>query len=303
LLQMMVPAVEMSREAARKTQCKNNLRQLGLAVLHHHEVYQRLPSGGWSYRWTGEPERGTDIKQPGSWGYNILPYIEQEFVRDIGTGLTGRNRKEAFKGKCEIAIPVFLCPSRRAAGPHEQVPFGSGTFYTSRRVRFTPKKAGRSDYAASVGDVRKLAPYYPTSSQGHGPSSLEQGDDAEFPWEDNRYFTGVCFRRSQIRFQQVLDGLSKTYLIGEKYVDAAAYRSGTDRGDNTNLYTGADLDNYRTTYRSPFRDEPNVRHIYSFGSPHLDGFHMANCDGSVHLVNYDIDLKTHRHFGNRKDSW
>lgn len=302
LIQLMLPAVQASREAARRTQCASNLRQLALGMLHHHATHDRFPSGGWSYRWVGEPERGTGVDQPGSWGFNVLEFIEQGSVRELGLDLTGTDRIGAFVQKCETPIPLFSCPSRRAPVPHQQTPFGTGTFYTRGEIRFTPEKGGRADYAASVGDVKRLAPNYPTVPQGSGPRTLEDGDDRGFPWEDNKYFTGVCFRRSQVRSNQVTDGLSSTYLIGEKYLDAAAYESGESSGDNTNLYTGADKDNYRTAFKPVYQDHWQVRHSYSFGSAHPGGFHMAFCDGSVQVMSYDIDLDTHGRFGNRKDA-
>lgn len=286
LIQLTLPAVEMSREAARRTHCSNNLRQLSLAMMQHHDTYQRYPSGGWSYRWVGEPERGTGVDQPGSWGYNILSFIEQDLIRNLGRDLSGEDRVRAFVDKCETPISLFVCPSRRAPVSHQQTPFEPPNFHTKGGLKFIPERAGRSDYVACVGDVEKLAPNYPTSPQGDGPETLEDGDSTGFPWEDNEYFTGVCFRRSQVTLSQVTDGTSNTYILGEKVVDASAYKTGEDSGDNTNLYTGADKDNYRTAFKPVYQDDTHTRHSYSFGSAHPSGFYMAFCDGSVHLVSY-----------------
>ena len=84
LIALLLPAVQAAREAARQVQCRNNLKQLALGCLNHEEVYQRFPTGGWGFAWTGDADRGTDWRQPGGWIYNILPYIEQQALQSDG---------------------------------------------------------------------------------------------------------------------------------------------------------------------------------------------------------------------------
>src|SRR5436305_1733648 len=86
LIGLLVPAVQQVREAASRSQCQNNLKQMGVAFHNLHGVTKRLPSGGWGWDWVGDPDRGTGPEQPGGWIYNLLPYMEAENLRKLGKG-------------------------------------------------------------------------------------------------------------------------------------------------------------------------------------------------------------------------
>ena len=86
LVALLLPAVQSAREAARRVQCTNHLKQLGLAALNHESAIRHFPAGGWSYRWIGDPDRGTNWRQPGGQFYNMLPYMEQEVVYQLQSG-------------------------------------------------------------------------------------------------------------------------------------------------------------------------------------------------------------------------
>src|SRR5262249_35818591 len=87
LVGLLLPAVQRVREAANRTRCANNLKQMGLAALNHESTYKRFPGGGWGERWVGEPDRGTGNSQPGGWVYQLLSFVEQENLRSWGAGL------------------------------------------------------------------------------------------------------------------------------------------------------------------------------------------------------------------------
>src|SRR5205085_2945310 len=91
LIALLVPAVQKVREASSRTQCQNNLKQIGLAIHNNVDLIKAFPSGGWGWNWVGVPDRATGPDQPGGWLYNILPYIEQGNVRKLGVGQTGVN--------------------------------------------------------------------------------------------------------------------------------------------------------------------------------------------------------------------
>jgi prepilin-type processing-associated H-X9-DG protein len=101
----------------------------------------------------------------------------------------------------------------------------------------------------------------------------------------------------------VPDGLSNTYLIGEKYLNPDYYETGQDGADDQNAYVGYDGDTDRCTQLGypPAQDQPGLGDNDAFGSPHAAAFNAAFCDGSVHPIPYTIDLEVHRRLGNRND--
>ena len=114
LIGLLMPAVQSAREAGRRAQCANNVKQLATACLAHEEAQRHLPEGGWGYLCLGVPGRGFDPKtQPGGWIYNILPNIDQDPLWS-GVGSTSGSAG-AMLQLVTTALPVLNCPSRRRA--------------------------------------------------------------------------------------------------------------------------------------------------------------------------------------------
>src|SRR5688572_24210543 len=88
LVGLAIPAVQAARESARNAACKNHLRQIGLALGSHEAALGQFPSGGWGFRWVGDPDRGSGGRQPGGWAFALLPYLEATNVHAIGSGQT-----------------------------------------------------------------------------------------------------------------------------------------------------------------------------------------------------------------------
>jgi hypothetical protein len=297
-----LPAVQKVREAAARVQCTNNLKQMGVGMHNHHSVYKRFPSGGWGWYWIGDPDRGTDQKQPGGWLYNMLPYVEADNIRKLGMGLTGQARLDAAGQLITTVIPGYVCPSRRSGGPYTLTggPYMVGQDEDGKTgLEAAPPLAARGDYAANCGDQT-------LNEFGSGPPSLVAGDDPSFwkssPYNQANQCTGIFFQRSLIRVQDIQRGTSNTFMIGEKYLDAAHYKDGGDPSDNECMYVGFDNDLYRVTNRSypPHQDRPTVQDTHAFGSAHPAGFQMLMCDGSVQFIEYGIDPVTFEMQGNRR---
>jgi prepilin-type N-terminal cleavage/methylation domain-containing protein/prepilin-type processing-associated H-X9-DG protein len=287
LMGLLLPAVQAIREAAARVQCANNLKQLGLGCANHHAVFGRLPTGGWGWLWNGDPDRPTNRKQTGGWGFNVLPYVEQDNLYRLGAGLPTVQKQAAIAQRIAHPLPLFNCPSRRTGGPY---PNSWGTSYPDS----APVTAlARGDYAACAGDLA-VDEFFP------GPASLAEGDDRAYPWPSTENLTGVIFQRSEIRLTDIRHGTSNTYLLGEKYLNPDAYATGSDPADNENQYTGFNNDNYRCTAYPPLHDRRGYQDTFSFGSAHRAGVNMAYCDGSVRFVYFSVDPEVHRQAGSRE---
>jgi prepilin-type processing-associated H-X9-DG protein len=292
LVALLLPAVQAAREAGRRTQCVNHLKQYGIGVHGHINLIGYIPTGGWGWDWVGDPNRGTDERQPGGWNFNLQPYMEQTQTYNLGAGLYGQQQAATLANMVQTYQRYFNCPTRR--GPQLFLNATGGfVAYNSG----TANSVARLDYAVNVGD--QLLDEY-----DGGPPSLAAGDDPAYPWPDTSGLSGICFRRSRVRPADVRDGLSSTYLIGEKYLNPYSYYSGTDTADNEDAYVGFDNDICRTTAtgRTPMLDTPGFADTFRFGSAHPVSFNISFCDGSVHTIAYTIDGEVHRRLGNRFDA-
>ena len=287
LVGLLLPAVQSARESARRTQCMNNLKQLGLASRIHVQSQGHYPSDGWGWDWVGDADLGFDGNQPGSWVYNLLPYLEQQALHDVSANITDMNAKKQANATL-ITTPLVMmnCPSRRKTKLYPNV--AHTVLYNS----VDRPQVARGDYACNAG------------SQGvphmGGATSVAMGLNQPAPLAD-----GLSYQRSKVRSSQVRDGESNTLLFGEKYMDPTYYESGIAGSDNENMFVGNDVDNERTAgniiTRAPLRDRQGFYVYENFGGPHESGAFFVRCDGSVGSISFSIDITTYGRLGSRND--
>jgi len=164
----------------------------------------------------------------------------------------------------------------------------------------------RTDYCAHASST---SPADSASKANSEPTSITQGDGS-FNWRDFSNHTGVVYVRSMVRSAHIKDGMSNTYMVGEKYLNPYHYATGEDLGDNHVYCMGHNNDTVRWTWYNtsnpaasctPKRDRPGVANTVSFGSPHPNGCNLVFCDGGVRTANFMIDPLTHSYLGNRAD--
>jgi prepilin-type N-terminal cleavage/methylation domain-containing protein/prepilin-type processing-associated H-X9-DG protein len=332
LVALLLPAIQAAREAARKIQCKDNLKNVGLACLNHADALKVFPTGGtrWSpnlqdYIENGKP-MGPD-RQGLGWGFQVLPYLEEGAVHNLTT--------EAQIGP--TIIPIYSCPSRRGI---TQITF---TDATNGTTTFTLTDYGGIDPCSSLKtpqnsdspvtqppldlrtqpDPNTVRTYF---CQGFGNDqapfkhSLYDGVIVRTPWVE----TGFD-RRSLIpignyvedvpyptKFSGIIDGTSKSMMVAEKYIRYDLYAGG-DASDDRGWTDGWDADTMRCTCIHPHNDgeidpdhspTPPLDHNASYyqlmlGSAHTGGFNAVFADGSVHTINYDIELYVLNALGTR----
>ncbi len=294
LVALLLPAVQSAREAARTAECKNNLKQIGLAFQNHLTTQGHYPTGGWGPHWVGDPLRGFGVDQQSGWVFNILPYIEQGALRSLpddgdAATITAQQKSNAAK-MIQTPLSVMNCPSRRRATTY---PYVLGASWNTYDADVTTQVA-RSDYAVNAGGNA------PDNGGGY-PSSYAAA--ATFNWPSNTQHTGVSFYRSLVRQAHVRDGVSSTYAVGEKNLMPDHYTTGSNGADNHSMFQGSDWDIQRWAGpSSPLRrDQPGVDSYSSFGSAHAAGVNFVMCDGSVHTVHYGIDDDIHRRLADRRD--
>jgi prepilin-type processing-associated H-X9-DG protein len=273
LVALLLPAIQAAREAARRAQCANNLKQLGLGVQMHHDAKKAFPTG-----------RNRTNTRSVSWAYYLLPYIEQQAmytayqegleVHELGNATTFRT-----------PVPTMFCPSRRAPVADSDFDNNDGM------ATVDPEAAGKAapgDYAANAGDEDF------NGDEDSLPSGLGADGDRFDPVD-----SGPIFTRSKINERHVTDGLSNTFAIGEKYIaveveegitppapgleDAFFGDSAIFAGDSRQTILRATDDGFPSVTPD---DDDNKR----FGSEHNQQCHFVFLDGSVRPISYTIDI-------------
>lgn len=279
LVALLLPAVQSAREAARRMQCTNHLKQLALGFHNHHAAHNYFPSAGgpdWNRHMTytnGRPDIAPF--QEGGWGFQILPYIEQEAVWTGGTATNDLDRSILAIG---TPISVMFCPSRRKPEVVKSKGWYNRPNDTSRDV---PK--AKNDYAACCHDTSSSQP------RGIGPVTRVNPPGKELETTDVALIT---------------DGTSNTMLLGEKRLNLR-YLGKMVAHDNEGYTTAWNHDTLRyvTNEARPDynADDGGATDGDRFGSSHPGGMNIALCDGSVRFLIYQVNIDMYKRLGNKQD--
>ena len=255
LLSLVTPALQQAREAARQSTCKNNLKQMAIALHNYHDVYNAFPLA-WN----------ANVSTPGNgprsgWQISILPFMDQaplyEVVMDVINGsqmppadaLIGRRKEKLL----QTHIENYRCPSDTTSATNPM----------------------RGDYGTS------------NYSGNHGSLSLPRwttGRGTAFwpgPMDTPRKANGIMWWNSRPGFRDITDGASNTFMIGERCVTSGA-----------GIWPGVGSNEFENDVMTECShgSRPN-RGLTSFSSAHPGGVQFVMCDGRVVFINDNIDSK------------
>lgn len=279
LVALLLPAVQQAREAARRTQCRNNLKQIALALHNYHDQFGTFAPG-----WVYDAQRPAADAPTNCWGWSasILPHIGQAPLYDQlnfhagfrgGLDASGANSPLGTTGAEGTVIAVFRCPSDTGA---DHVVSQDGTM----------KFGARSSYPGVNGGF--LLDMFPITAQG-----------------------GVFGENSRCRLNDVVDGASQTFLVGERAwleiagsgVGTSTLWAGTRAGipgiqaaNAVAFAVGQCIIPLNTSPRhapDPFGGGESDSSWHGFSSQHVGGAHFALADGSVRFINDAIVYETY----------
>lgn len=286
LISLLLPAVQQAREAARRSQCKNNLKQIGLALHNYHDTFTALPAGSIVL---SNPTGTRDFGHGWTWHASILPYIDQAplyaQIQGPNSGGMGSERGTTTSVKQRLAgrtvIEVFACPSQPD-------------------TRSGPQKGGYapSNYNGNMGTL-----IGPSGDNCYGgsittPAQLRRGNQCMAA-------DGIFFISSSVKFRDVTDGLSNTIFVSE-VIDSGgeATALGGLGSDRKHCFSGG-ADSNPPTEMSEYliaaesNDPINNYTEEAAGSHHVGGAQFLQGDGAVRFISENISMTIYRGISTR----
>lgn len=279
LIALLLPAVQQAREAARRTQCKNNLKQWGLALHNYHDTFNKFPIGSMGLNaLTGVRATPNNL----SWHVRVLPYLDQanlynrfNFSVHYNTAPNQANRTQQFDG--------LHCPSART---RDRQPASVAEGWTVHYYGVSGPKGARP--APATGNY----PHNGNVTTNHGGTAT----------------SGILFRNSSTGIRDVTDGTTNTFLVGESSsvpANSNGYRAWIQGSSNGN----GDVANYackninRPIGPSGWSSGIATR-LYNdarFSSNHTGGTQFLMGDGAVRFISENIDFNTYRALATRDE--
>ena len=261
LVALLLPAVQSAREAARRTQCANNLRQVGLALQNYHAAFGKFPMGGSSE---------TQL----AWTAYTLPYFEQLAIHDLIDFSPGNYLSNDKNGPQMVRVPQFLCPSQELErsnlielNPTSDDLIDGQAPYTLHYYGIMGPK-GYNRYAGN-----QLYDFLVGAKEQHGGHALQ----------------GVLLRDKAISIRRITDGTSNTFAVGElSWTGYVNYR-GWGRGSS--LANASAEPSTKNLSQGINLGPPSFFNDAGFGSEHPGGTHFLCADGSTHFMHDATELQ------------
>jgi prepilin-type N-terminal cleavage/methylation domain-containing protein/prepilin-type processing-associated H-X9-DG protein len=293
LVALLLPAVQSAREAARRTQCANNLKQIGLAMTNYHDLNKWFPPGS---VWVNDT--ATDVRNKGNFLVRILPYIEQQtlyqcFDFNLATNdqrLTSSSTSELLRGQM---VPSYNCPSdtvrRTGTAPNFVMP-------ASYHTNFGPSSAISNNPNSSC-------PLYPTFQKyNRAPGNNTGVNSPAGPFSRAEWY--------QSKMADCLDGLSNTIYVGEVRGECSAHRAAgwswsSGWGHWTQVPINFDTCRTQAVAQAEGKDSCYANNNWNaaegFKSLHPGGCQFVFGDGSVRYLQQNIDMVTYNYLGDKAD--
>jgi prepilin-type N-terminal cleavage/methylation domain-containing protein len=267
LISLLLPAVQQAREAARRSQCRNNMKQIGLALHNYHDNFGAFPPGnslsGVSPTAPYTVNLTTANRAAGyGWAAHILPYVDQANLYDqlnvSGLELVRLMQQAARRPLAQTKLPVYFCPSDTAPDLNDQRQFTNAIFGDT--------SVGTSSYVGVHG-----------TRWSHADDWILNGVD---PF-------GMFWPASRVRLSDVTDGSSNVFLVGERNWDNLSAiwvgtRNYTGNGD-VGLRQVVGITNWKINL-------PGTAAPRAFHSNHVGGAHFVFGDGRVQFISDSIDF-------------
>lgn len=280
LISLILPAVQQAREAARRTECKNNLKQIGLAIHNYYDLHKVYPPGYIAASVTEDDDSDAETESGFSWAVMLLPQLDQTPLYNAleldENSTEPKNLESGLK-----MLPAFVCPSDTL----------KGTFDVKDAAGTQLAKLGSTNYVGVF---------------GYGSLTIQPGKG-----------TGVFYRNSNVKDRDITDGTSHTLAVGErthKLTDSTWYAAIPGASVNSGMESmpgmteGAGhlvlghVGQGAIMGMPAMEHTPNAsEHIANFGSFHAGGTLFLLCDGSVRFMGENLDYEIYKAVGMRAD--
>ena len=282
LVTLLLPAVQSAREAARQTQCRNNLKQIGLACHNYNSAHGEFPGHAGEeppiavrFQTTIRQSTRDEVDEGGNWIMQVMTFMEDDPLAKLLTEASMMRNNRDIKANPRIQEAI-------------QTPVGSLHCPTRREPRAYPLVGG---YRTRYGESGARIDY-----AMNGGGSVGRSSGTQITVRND----GIWMVGKRASSENISDGTSKTYLVGEKAMDSTRYINGRDLGDRPPIAGWGARSGVANSYvrygsRKPGPDgKDNCLTCHDFGSAHAVSWNAAMCDGSVRSLSYAMDLELHR---------